>query len=127
MGAESGPIQVAEPGAGFQYSPFGMLQLGTSVAPESDDPSPAAVRVVTAPAVSAQAPALQQSNRAWQTEQPVHSSCGSVIKAARSRVKEIKAELRRMGALKRELDELERLLKAAKQKPEPRVRALRSA
>ncbi len=53
------------------------------------------------------------------------ASLGSVIKAAKSRVKDIKAELEHHRVLQKELAELERLLKAAKQKPTS-VRPLRS-
>ncbi len=51
----------------------------------------------------------------------------AVVKAARGRIKELRAELRRMKALQKELAELERLVKAASEKPKQPVRALRSA
>lgn len=118
-------------GQGFEYSPFGMVPIGTpslaNAAPEfaaqfvvkadygntelnSATPAPAVVaptvkrEAVTAPATSPR----------------------TVVASARARVKEIKTELKRLRALQKELGELERLLKAAKQKPTPSVRPLRS-
>lgn len=139
MAAESGPVQIAEPGTGFQHSPFGILPLGTSIAPDSDQHAPAAIRSLAvtdsqpgprplkAPTQSAQAersPATAAFSPGLAP--PAASSPRAVIKAAGARVKQIKVELRRMAALKKELDELERLLRAAKQKPEQRIRALRT-
>lgn len=134
MASESGPVQISEAGAGFQFSPFGILPLGTSIAPDSDEHSPAAIRTLAVVPPAQQASPAPVLARAQQLEAPpsasavaaVATSPRSVIRAAGVRVKQIKIELRRMAALKREMDELERLLRAAKQKPEPRVRALRT-
>lgn len=46
----------------------------------------------------------------------------NVVKAAKARVTQIRAELRAMKALQKELNELERLIAAAKQKPVAIVR-----
>lgn len=133
MSGENGPIQIAEPGTGFQFSPFGILPLGTSVAPDSDQHAPAAIRSLAVvptppPLVSPARPGQPEriGALAAATQPVVASSPRAVVKAAGARVKQIKVELRRMAALKKELDELERLLRAAKQKPEPRIRALRT-
>ena len=51
----------------------------------------------------------------------------NIINAARQRLRDLNAEIKRLRALERERDELQRLLKAAKQKPATNVRSLRSA
>ena len=51
---------------------------------------------------------------------------GDVVKAARARIREIKTELKAHAKLKRELAELERLVKAAKEKPRASIRAIDS-
>lgn len=48
-----------------------------------------------------------------------------VLKAARQRIRELKAEIKRMHGLERELAELERLVNAAKSKPIAQVRNIR--
>lgn len=125
------PIQIAEPGLGWQSSPFGIIPIGTSIAPDSDY-APAAVPMLAVTAVPAamarvvQASVAQPITVALASPAPAHGP-REVIKAARARVKEIRAELRTHAALQRELGELERLLRAAKQKPELKVRALRAS
>lgn len=137
--SNNGPVRVAEDGAGYQFSPFGILPIGTSIAPTSDDAAPAAVPQSQMPAPSsALAPFVPPVPVADPRITPaelkplidlkatVSSSPREVIRAARARVKELKQELRVLAARKRELEELERLLRAAKQRPEPKVRALRA-
>ena len=77
------------------------------------------------PALPGVVPAVQLPARAPQPTTVVTGS-GQLIKAARARLKELKAELKRMKLVQREHDELERLLKAAKKKP-AKVQSLRSA
>lgn len=123
--------------SGFEMSPFGMVPIGTpslnNATPEFAAQfvvkadygngetftitTPESAKVAALPAAPAKraAPAVA-----------VATSPRSVIAAAKARVKQIKTELKRMRALQNELGELERLLKAAKQKPTPSVRPLRS-
>lgn len=51
----------------------------------------------------------------------------NLLRAARARVKEINRELKRLGSLKQERDELERLLRAAKGSKTAKVIQLREA
>jgi|1185.fasta_scaffold00702_4 hypothetical protein len=135
----SGPIQVATAGEGFQFSPFGMLPIGVSVAPTEEYSGAAVPRAAHAqpalvPAILADGSFARDARGVLPAEAKplvelrgnIASTPGAVIKAARDRVKAIRVELKRHAALQRELAELERLLKAAKQKPEPKVRALRA-
>lgn len=131
-----GPVQIAEPGVGFQMSPFGILPIGVSVAPPSDEYAPAAaparqvepLRTVPAVALASAVPAQLSATPTDATSiaPPRLSGPRDVVRAAKARAKEIRAQLKAHEALKRELAELERLIKAAKQKPEPKVRALRA-
>ena len=133
------PVQVAEPGLGFQSSPFGILPLGTSIAPDQEfygatanraEPPPSAL----IPAIKPKGQLARDTSGVLPAEArplvdlnaTIASSPRAVIKAARERATAIRRELKRMAALKRELEELERLLSAAKQKPEAKVRALRA-
>jgi hypothetical protein len=124
--------------SGFEMSPFGMVPIGTPSL-EGATPEMAAQYVVHAdyghnvvPSETAGPPVIAKPatpvNYAIVRKPAPNAatSPGSVVKAARARVKEIKAELRRLKALQSELGELERLLKAAKQKPTASVRPLRS-
>lgn len=118
--------------SGFEMSPFGAVPIGTPSL-KNADPAFAAQFVVkpdygngetftlgTPESATLPAAPKQQARLASPT------SPRSVIAGARARVKEIKTELKRLRALQTELGELERLLKAAKQKPTPSVRSLRS-
>ncbi len=129
---------------GYELSPFGPVPIGTPyLDPEKASPEQitahAARYVVSAdyghgPIEQTQTPYAvlnpQPVSRVVTVALPTHptpaTSPRSVIKAARLRVKEIKSELKRMRALQSELGELERLLRAAKQKPTASVRPIRS-
>lgn len=121
-------------GAGFQYTPFGMLPLDQAV-PTSTTEHPGAVLEVhrDAPTAEGDSHPVKQAEPVKRAEKraPAIASApltpGALVKQARARVREIKAELRRMRALEKELAELERLIRAAKQRPQSNVRALRSA
>lgn len=115
-------------GAGFEFAGGMIVPLGTPYIAATDEPLPGAVtrdaaafvpQAVTQSSTAALAPATA----------PTLAINGprAVLKAARARTKEIRAELRRMKALQKELAELERLLKAARQKPQAPVRALRAS
>lgn len=56
---------------------------------------------------------------------PKPLSTQNVLTLARARVREIKGELKRMRALERELAELQRLIKAAKEKPAAKLTSIR--
>ena len=125
-------------GEGFEFSPLGAVPLGTGqavwaelngqpaqeMAPSIVQPQPSAPL-----AYDIHTTALGDVQRAFERHAKAlarpATSPRSVIRGARERVKEIRAELRRMKALQGELAELERLLAAAKAKP-PRaiVRAI---
>ena len=55
------------------------------------------------------------------------ASPGDLLKQARARIKWLRSEMKRMGKLKRELSELERLVKAAKEKPASNLRTIKRA
>ncbi len=128
-------------GQGFELTAFGAVPLGTKyldpaktsleeaaqyvVRPDYGNDDSAPVAASQAPVSSTpRAPAVAAQQRAA-APAPV-ASPGNVIASAKARVKELRAELRRMKSLQKELAELERLLKAAKQKPTASVRPLRS-
>lgn len=125
------PVKLREV-AGFQSTPFGMFDLSVAPPPPNAEISPSAPPqlltettpapapiVATAPIVAEHAP---QRSKVIPADSP-----RAVVKAAKARIKELRAELRRMQALQKELAELERLVKAAREKPKSPVRALRSA
>lgn len=121
--------------SGFEMSPFGMVPIGTPSL-HNATPEMAAQFVVKADYGNEDAASrVSTSTTGLKYEVVTAKAVTSVVKpasprtviaGARARVKEIKTELKRMRALQSELSELERLLKAAKQKPTPSVRPLRS-
>lgn len=79
-----------------------------------------------APSGSVQLPPPRERSRAAeQPNQPVSPS--DVLRLAKARVKELKAELRKMKSLQRELDELEQLLGRSKKTTPKNVRPLSRA
>lgn len=83
-----------------------------------------AERVTQTPRQAVQpSPVAQTQPRTSKPVDPI-TSPRAVIKAAKARVKQIRAELKNKRALERELAELERLIKAAGEKPS-NVRALK--
>lgn len=118
------PVRLREPGQTFQSTPFGLFALDPITAAIKPLDEPIEQIAAPQPATSRVAPTATVSRTvAPQKTQPAGPR--QVIAAARARVKEIRAELKRMNALKRELGELERLLKAAREKPTNSVRALK--
>lgn len=133
-------------GQGFELSAFGPVPIGTPyLNPDTITAEQVAHLIVTPDMVGA-APANRAHAEAAASRIPdaaryvpvrvgaekptkqvaAPTSPRGVVAAARARVKQIRSELKRMSSLKRELDELERLLKAAKQKPTVSVRPIRS-
>jgi len=127
---------------GFELTAFGPVPIGTPyLNPATTTPEQAAAYVVrpdygneatfaigtpeAAQVASVAPPVVQAPPRRAAAVAPA-TSPKSVIASAKARVKQIKAELKRLRSLQSELGELERLLKAAKQKPTPSVRPLRS-
>ncbi len=127
-------------GQGFQFTPDGIepivhgvdrLQVGGAINPAAP---PSRQLVESTPVAQQVLPALEltvtaeqpKPKRATQSE-PVITGNRQLIRAAKARLRELKAELKRLKAVEREKAELERLLKAARQKPASTVRSLRSA
>src|SRR3954467_2811601 len=108
-------------GQGFQFTPMGLRPIGDSSgidttvqhggvipprAVEADESEVAHVAQCATPAVRGKPGVHERLTVAAINPR-------AVIKAARSRVKEIRAELRRMRGLQKELGQLERMLAAA--------------
>lgn len=116
--------------SGVELTPFGPVPLGTPYINPDTDPALVAHLIVrpdfaAAPLLASPIepqPVYAIQRRARVEAKPIKP--GTLLQAVRLRIKEIKSELKRHAALQSELSELERLLKAAKQKPI--VRPLRS-
>lgn len=117
--------------AGFQFSPDGWeplpdqdgakpFKLG-SIAPAAPPARPAAT-VAPAEPVAPTVPVKKAPDAS-----PEIGTMGAFLKAARARLRVLKAELRRMKLVQQEHDELKRLLEAAKKKPASNLRNIRSA
>lgn len=119
-------------GQGFQFTPMGVLPLGAVTGGVSKKMAPAVVRPQPS---SAQAP--QQLTLPAMPQAPVFATPSTVatssalitprdvVKAARARVREIRAELKHHKRLQSELAELERMLAAARSKPKAVVTTIR--
>lgn len=133
------PVPLRPAGEGYEMSFLGAVPIGTPyIDPQKPVPDHVAALVVrpserTTPEPIAQqlvqptamrAPVAQPvATASIAAAEPVTSPRG-VIKSARARVKQIRAELKNKRALERELAELERLIRAAREKPS-NVRALK--
>lgn len=129
------PVQLRPVGEGYEMSLFGAVPIGTPyLDPAQSSPDRIASVVVASEKRSetvTQTPqqAVQPSSVAPTTSRhtkladPI-TSPRAVIKAAKARVKQIRAELKNKRALERELAELERLIRASREKPS-NVRALK--
>ncbi len=133
MKKPQGAVQL-RPVGGFQSTPFGLFDLGAAAptqAPNEQAPGIALVAPEAQPvATPVHRPPLAGPiavHRGSKSAPAPATNPRAVIAAAKARVKEIRAELKNKRALERELAELERLLKAAREKPKSTVRALRSA
>jgi len=122
-------------GAAFEFSPAGMVPLGEGQrvwnemhgGGQSAEPAPSAVPVTEPIAAPSARPALANVQPRFE-KHAAAATPRNVVKMARERAKEIRAELRRLKSLQRELAELERLIAAAKDKsPRATVRALETA
>lgn len=134
-------VFLREPGQGFQSTPFGLFDLNVAPPPpEGEYASGIANRATQAPTpvqqplpvatsdpvqIVAKAPVAPVTPVAPVAPVTNVTSPRAVIASAKARVKELKTELKRMKALQRELAELERLLKAAREKPSASVRPIR--
>lgn len=86
---------------------------------QAEKPQPQAVASNASVAPTAQPAPIRQ---------PVITGPRAVVKAARARIKDIRRELKKHAALKTELAELERLVAAAKTRPQATtIRAVRHA
>lgn len=120
------------PGSAVQFTPFGLTALGDASGVPVGEYAPGVAPQTATPAQSVEEPqpkhrleyeisiAPKSKTKTGATLKPA-----DVLKLARARVREIKAELRRHAALKKELTQLENMLSAAK--PLAPVRALDSA
>ncbi len=109
--------------SGFEVTPFGIVPIGT---PHVQTPEEAARYLVHREQEAVEPKALESIRTAAKLAPAKPLRPGDLIRSVRVRIREIKAELKHLGALQNELQELERLLQAAKQKPKPSVRPLRS-
>lgn len=130
-------------GHGFEFTPFGILPLGsgqqaaamldlersTGNATQAEADAferrlGAAVRRATidvdgvpVPERASAAPALPQAAHAPAPAEREPLSPRDLVREAKARIRAIDTELRRLSALQRERDELQRLVLAAKKKP----------
>lgn len=130
------PVQLRPVGEGYEMSFLGAVPIGTPyIDPQKPVPNHVAALVVTPSERATPEPVRTQLVQPLPQKQPAPvasappsaapiTSPRSVLKAARARVKQIRAELKNKRALERELAELERLIKAAREKPS-NVRALK--
>lgn len=113
------------PGKAYEFVPgLGPVErnqngtpLGTLAPPQGADYH---ASMVPPKPVAQPQPLVAQSPAPVQASAPMPKGAlapGELLKMARARVREIDAQLKRMGALKRERDELNRLLRAAKERP----------
>jgi len=120
-------------GQGFQFTPYGVLPLGAVGGNQPPEMAPAVVRAGFAPVsvpIAESAPVAQPVAIAQSRPQPFKRETlrpADVLKAARARVREIKAELKHHTRLQCELRQLQNLLAAARIKPAADVKPLRRA
>jgi hypothetical protein len=98
---------------GYQWTPMGIVPLGQPVpvvAPETVSPAGASfeAKVVTTSDTPTKTAAKTPASHADNAVNPK-----TVLRSAKVRVREIKAELRRMKKLQKELAQLEALVEAA--------------
>lgn len=120
-------------GNAYQFTPGGIVPMGDGPQQPTGDqglglgvaPSalPNAATPIAQPAAPQPAPAPQHAP----PPRGARLTTRNIVATAKRRVREIKAELKHHGSLKRELKELERLIDAAKGKSPAPVRAIRPA
>jgi hypothetical protein len=120
------------PGSGVQLTPWGFSALGDASGAQPGEFAPGVAPVVepTAPMPESQVTKPTRLQYAIDVAPAAKIKTGSlkpkdVLRLARARVREIRAELKRHAALQKELTQLENMLKAAK--PLASVRALDTA
>ena len=98
--------------AGYEFTPFGIVPLGTAVHVADDAPAPAVVH--PAPAQGPSSPVAPPRPPTVAPPASAEPLTGKAIAAmARARIREIDKALRNVPALERERDELRALLAAA--------------
>lgn len=130
-------VRVRPAGEGFEMSGFGAVPIGTPYL-DPMKPLPAQLAsLIVQPVDKGGRRVRRQESEASEAlpATPARQSPGAapaspltprgVLKAARERAKQIRAELKTKRALERELAELERLIRAAREKPTTSVRALK--
>lgn len=93
------------------------------------DPAPGAIRVDGGPVDRFTEEPVEMPSLAAMRKQPVlrKSAPKNIIQLARARLREVKAEVRRLKALEKERDQLERLIAAAMNKPRAIVRDIKKS
>ncbi len=114
--------------SGFEYTPFGILPLGTNLSQMAETGlAGATVEVVgLAPQqpVQSEAVRVQLQPRQAANIQPAELKPVNVIRLARARLREVERDIKRLKKLEVERDELKRLLDAAAHKPARTLRSL---
>lgn len=145
MSKSASTVLVHAPNEGVQYTPFGAFPLDTATPLYSGDFAPSVapkhqveaktdvegldeyirrrMQIADAPAPVVQSASRQDVTRDTSTT-AMALSPANVVKAAKSRIKELRAFLRQAKKAEKELRELERLVDAAK-KPLAAVRDIR--
>ncbi len=115
-------------GRGFQFTPYGFTELGdasgATALPQDFSPAFVDKNLPAAPAPASKTVTAEKIEP--KPLRPSLTGPREVVRAAKARAKDIRAELRHMKALQKELTELERLIAAAK-KPVAAVRPIESA
>lgn len=121
-------------GEGFEFTPFGLKPLGADSVAQGDGfagaviPKPVQAHVDLPPrSISDSLGDIQRRHEAHVATKTGTVSPCDVVKLAKSRIKELRTEIKQLTAKKRELAELERLVRAAKEKPRATVRTIDSA
>ncbi len=119
-------------GQGFEFIGGAIVPLGQGngvaarmIAETDGAPSGAMVpRIVDVPTVSYHPPPEDARHAPRLAAKPIASKPMNVVREAKKRRAEIRKQLRVMRTLESELAQLDRLIKAAEQKPSPAVRSL---
>ena len=114
-------------GQGFEFTPGGIVPLGAYRAQGPTEDVAGATADVPRPEASTGAPAarLEATPRIVGDLLAIGAvKPRDVVKLARTRVRELDREIKRLEGLKKEREELRRLLAAAKAAPKTNVRAI---
>ncbi len=114
--------------SGFEYTPFGIVPLGTNLAQIAETGlAGASVEIVALPPqqpVQSDVVRVQLQPHQTANIQPADLKPVNVVRLARARLREVERDIKRLKKLETERDELRRLLDAAAQKPRGTLRSL---